>query len=87
MLLSPRGRWCVRVFVVAVLSLTCGTLASAQKPAPKADQKPDPAAAAAAQAKAQAEQQEIQTLVRVADAAMSGQPAPRISRSSSRTIS
>src|SRR5205823_2842159 len=38
--------------------------------------KPDPAAAAAAQARAQAEQQEIQTLVRVADATMSGQPAP-----------
>jgi hypothetical protein len=66
----------VRAVVVTVLSLTCGTLPSAQRPAPKADQKPDPAAAAAAQAKVQAEQQEIQTLVRVADAAMSGQPAP-----------
>src|SRR5205823_13607589 len=38
--------------------------------------KPDPAAAAAAQAKLQAEQQEIQSLVRIADATMSGQPAP-----------
>ena len=74
--LSSRGSWFTRVLVAAVLSLTCGTLASAQKPAPKADQKPDPAVAAAVQAKAQAEQQEIQTLVRVADAAMSGQPAP-----------
>jgi hypothetical protein len=73
MLLSPRVRWCVRVLTVAVLSFVCGTLTSAQRPAP---QKPDPAAAAAAQAKAVAEQQEIQTLVRVADAAMSGQPAP-----------
>jgi hypothetical protein len=54
------------------LALVCGTLTSAQKPAAKGDQKPDPAA----QAKVQAEQQEIQTLVRVADAAMSGQPAP-----------
>lgn len=57
---------------VLVLALGCGTLARAQKPPAKADQKPDPAG----QAKAQAEQQEIQTLVRVADAAMSGQPAP-----------
>ncbi|HEX9368305.1 MAG TPA: hypothetical protein VF921_16865 [Vicinamibacterales bacterium] len=56
--------------------MTCGTLASAQRPAFKADQKPDPVAAAAAQAKAQAEQQEIQAMVHVADAAMSGQPAP-----------
>ena len=54
------------------VALACGTLTSAQKPAAKGDQKPDPAA----QAKAQMEQQEIQTLVRVADAAMSGQPAP-----------
>ncbi len=76
MLLSPRVRWCVRVLAVAVLSLTCGTLISAQRPTPKPDQKPDPAAAAAAQAKAMAEQQEIQSLVRVADAAMTGQPAP-----------
>lgn len=74
MLLSPRGRWSVRAFVVAVLSFTCGTLTSAQRPA--SNQRPDPAAASAAQAKALAEQQEIQTLVRVADAAMSGQPAP-----------
>jgi hypothetical protein len=76
MLLSPWGRPVVRVFVVAVLSFACGTMTSAQRPAPRSDQKPDPAAAAAAQAKALAEQQEIQTLVRVADTAMSGQPAP-----------
>src|SRR5260221_7593857 len=74
--LSPRGFRSTRVFVAAVLSMTCGTLASAQRPAFKADQKPDPVAAAAAQAKAQAEQQEIQAMVHVADAAMSGQPAP-----------
>jgi hypothetical protein len=74
--LLPRGSWFARVTIVMVLCLTCGTLTSAQRPAAKADQKPDPAAAAAAQAKAQAEQQEIQTLVRVADAAMSGQQAP-----------
>ena len=76
MLLSLRGSWYARALVVAVVSLSCGTLASAQKPAPKADQKSDPAVAAAAQAKAQAESQEIQSLVHVADAAMSGQPAP-----------
>src|SRR5687768_11002676 len=76
MLLSLRGRWSVSVFVVAVLSVICGTLASAQRPSPRTDQKPDPAAASAAQAKALAQQQEIQTLVRVADSAMSGQPAP-----------
>lgn len=39
---------------------------------PQGNQKPDPAA----QAQAAAQQQEIQTLVRVADSAMSGQPAP-----------
>src|SRR4051812_41978213 len=51
----------------------CGTFAAAaQRPAPKADQKPD----AAGQAQAAAQQQEIQNLVRLADAAMSGQPAP-----------
>jgi hypothetical protein len=74
--LSPRVRWYVRVLTVAVLSLTCGILMSAQRPAPKADQRTDPAAAAAAQAKAMAEGQEIQALVRVADAAMTGQSAP-----------
>jgi hypothetical protein len=72
--LSPRVVGFARRIAAAVLALglACGTLASAQKPAGNADQKPDPAA----QAKAQAEQQEIQTLVRVADTAMSGQPAP-----------
>jgi hypothetical protein len=62
----------MRVLVVAVLCLTCGTLAFAQKPAAKGDPKADPAV----QAQAMAQQQEIQSLVHVADAAMSGQPAP-----------
>ena len=75
MLLSPRGIWSTRAFVFMML-LGAALPASAQRPAAKADQKPDPAAAAAAQARIQAEAQEIQTLVRVADAAMSGQPAP-----------
>jgi hypothetical protein len=59
----------------AALSAACGALvvaAPAQRPAPKADQKPDPAA----QAQAMAQQQEIQSLVRIADAAMGGQQAP-----------
>lgn len=71
--LSPRGSGFTRVFAVAVLSLTCGALVlSAQKPVPKADQKPD----AAAQAQAMAQQKEVEALVRTADAAMSGQQAP-----------
>ncbi len=70
--LSPRGCWFMRVFVVAVLCLTCGTLASAQKQTAKTDAKLDPAVPA----QAMAQQQEIQSLVHVADAAMSGQPAP-----------
>jgi len=74
--LSSRGIWVARFLVSTLLVVTCGALVSAQRPAPKGDQKPDPAAAAAAQAKALAEQQEIQALVRVADAAMSGQTAP-----------
>lgn len=71
--LSPRVFGSTRVVAATLaLAMTGGVLAAAQKPAAKADQKPDPAA----QAKAQAEQQEIQTLVRVADTAMSGQQAP-----------
>jgi hypothetical protein len=58
------------VLVMLVAYWTPGL--SAQKPA-KGDQKP---ADAASQAQAQAQQQEIQNLVRIADAAMSGQPAP-----------
>ena len=67
-----RGFGIRRVLAAAVLSVTCGTLVLAQqKPAPK-----DAKADAAAQAAAQAQQQEIQNLVRIADAAMSGQQAP-----------
>lgn len=69
---SPQGCSLSRVLVAAVLSFTCVTVPSAQKPAAKPDPKPDPAV----QAQAMAQQQEIQTLVRVADTAMSGQPAP-----------
>jgi hypothetical protein len=66
--LPNRGIGSTRVAAAVVLSVACGTLLSAQKPAPV---KPDPG-----QAQAMAQQQEIQTLVRLADAAMSGQPAP-----------
>ena len=70
---SPRGVGVVRgisagLFVIALL--TAGL--QAQKNAPK----PDPKIDAAAQAQAMAQQQEIQTLVRLADSAMSGQTAP-----------
>ena len=69
--LSPRVSWFLRVMLTVVLPFTCGAIVFGQRPAPAA-QKPDPAA----QAQAQAEQQEIQNLVRVADAAMTGQQAP-----------
>src|SRR3954470_4574380 len=62
----------MRVAAVACFVVSMGTLGVAgQRPAPK-DQKPD----AAVQAQALAQQQEAQTLVRLADAAMSGQQAP-----------
>ena len=70
--LSSRGSWFLRALLTAALPFTCGAMVFGQRPAPAAAQKPD----AAAQAQAQAEQQEIQTLVRIADAAMTGQPAP-----------
>ena len=66
-------RFGVRVLTAGVFSLCCVTLAAAdQRPAPAKDQKPDPAA----QAQAAAQNQEIQALIRTADNAMSGQPAP-----------
>src|SRR5579872_1845159 len=57
-----------RLAAGAVLCACASTVAFAQKPS-KADQK-------AAQAAAQAEQQEEAAVVRLADAAMAGQPAP-----------
>ena len=60
--------------LAAAIFICSGAIPALAQPrqATKGDQKPDPAA----QAQAAAQQQEIQTLVRVADAAMSGQPAP-----------
>ena len=60
--------------LAAGIFICTGALPALGQPrqAPKPDQKPD----AAAQAQAMAQQQEIQSLVRLADAAMSGQPAP-----------
>jgi hypothetical protein len=66
-------RFGVRVLAAGVFAVTCVTPAAAdQRPTPSKDQKPDPAA----QAQAAAQNQEIQALIRTADAAMSGQPAP-----------
>ena len=62
-----------RILAAAIFICTGAMPALAQpRQATKGDQKPDPAA----QAQAAAQQPEIQTLVRFADAAMSGQPAP-----------
>jgi hypothetical protein len=67
----------VRVVTAGALSLLCGTLVLAdQRPAPKDPKADAQKADAAAQSQALAQQQEIQSLVRIADAAMSGQPAP-----------
>jgi hypothetical protein len=71
MALWLRGDGSARALVAGVLVAACGTVLVAQKP-PKADRKPDAAAAA----QAQAQQQEIQSLVRVADTAMTGQQPP-----------
>jgi hypothetical protein len=70
--LPPRVSWFLRALLTAVLPFTCGAMVFAQRPAPAPAQKPD----AAAQAQAQAEQQEIQSLLRIADAAMTGQQPP-----------
>lgn len=64
--LSSRGMGFARVCLAAVLSVACGTFALAQKK----DQKPD--AAAAAQ---QVQNQEIETVIHAADAAMAAAPA------------
>ena len=72
MRVPPRGVWVARILLTGALAAACGTLAFAQKPAQKGEQKPDPAL----MARQQAQQQEIQTVVRMADAAMTGQPAP-----------
>src|SRR5689334_6593150 len=68
MLLSCHGGWGARAVVAGMLTVVCGTLVSAQRPAPKGDQKPD----AAAMAQQQAQNQEIQTVYHMADAAMAG---------------
>jgi hypothetical protein len=68
MLVLPKGLRFARVLVAGTLSISCGTVVFAgQKQAPKGEQKPDPAAAA--------QQQDIQMMVRSADAAMTGQTA------------
>src|SRR5688572_8606688 len=69
--LSPRGSRFMRALVTVLAPFACGAIVFAQRPAAPA-QKPDPAA----QAQELAEQQEIQSLLRIADAAMTGQPPP-----------
>jgi hypothetical protein len=66
---SSRGAWGGRLLIAAALTVTCGTFVSAQRPAPKGDQKPDAAAAA----QQQAQDQDIQAVYHMADAAMAGQ--------------
>jgi len=69
MVLSSRGLRVARLLVAGAFSVACGTVASAQRPAPKGDPKADAAAAA----QQQAQSQEIQAVYHMADAAMSGQ--------------
>jgi hypothetical protein len=59
----------VHLIVAGMLSVAWGSLASAQRPPAKGDQKPDAAAAALQQV----QNQEIQTVYHMADAAMAGQ--------------
>jgi hypothetical protein len=65
---SSRGFGVARLIVAGALSVVCGTIASAQRPQAKGDQKPPDAAAAQ-----NAQNQEIQTVYHMADAAMAGQ--------------
>ena len=69
MALSSRRFLVARLIVAGVLSVAWGSLASAQRPPAKGDQKPDAAAAA----REQAQNQEIQAVYHMADAAMAGQ--------------
>jgi len=64
---SSRGVGVARLFVAGALAVACGSVASAQRPPAKGDQKPD----AAAQQNVQS--QEVQTVYHMADAAMAGQ--------------
>lgn len=69
-LLSRRGG-VARLVLAGALPLLCGTVALAQRPSAKGDQKPDAAAAA----QQQAQNQEIETVLHAADAAMAAPPA------------
>jgi hypothetical protein len=68
--LSSRGSGVAGWVVTGALVVMCGTLVFAQRP-PKGDQKPDAAAAA----QQQAQNQEIETVLHAADAAMAAAPA------------
>ena len=69
--LSSRWGGVARLVLAGALPLMCGTIALAQRPVAKGDQKPDPAAAA----QQQAQNQEIETVLHAADAAMAAPPA------------
>jgi hypothetical protein len=64
--LSSRGFGVARLVLAGALSVSCGAMVLAQQK--KGDQKPDPAAVA----QQQAQNQEVETVVHAADAAMSG---------------
>ena len=71
--LSSRGAGRARLVVAVALAFGCGTLVLAQKPgAPAGNQKPEAAAAA----QQQAQNQEIETVVHAADAAMTAAAQP-----------
>lgn len=67
------SRWdgVARLVLAGAFPLMCGTIALAQRPPAKGDQKPD----AAAVAQQQAQNQEIETVLHAADAAMAAPPA------------
>src|SRR3954467_11803461 len=67
--LSSRGFGFARLIAGGALVVVCATVAYAQRPPAKGDQKPD----AAAGGQQQAQNQEIQTVYHMADAAMAGQ--------------
>jgi hypothetical protein len=69
--LSSRGFGVARRVLAGVMSVACGTLVLAQRPPAKGEQKPDPAALA----QQQAQNQEIETVLHAADAAMAAPPA------------
>ena len=71
MSLLSRRDGVARLVLAGALPLLCGTIVLAQRPPAKGDQKPDAASAA----QQQAQNQEIETVLHAADAAMAAPPA------------